>query len=153
MSGDIAMAAHKITGLPLPTLDPDAATKAYVDAGGGAKFKTLHLTRDLTLADEPIAYTGVGFTPSLLLFYSITDSYNTSSWGFATSPANQRCYFGGFTTPVIQAFADVIWAYDDPLINGGEGWLLTIDPDGFTIGWYKTGIPNGNADFYVICLA
>lgn len=32
MSGDIAMASHKITGLPAPTLNPDAATKAYVDA-------------------------------------------------------------------------------------------------------------------------
>jgi hypothetical protein len=35
MSGDIVMASHKITGLPLPTLDPDAATKAYVDAAPG----------------------------------------------------------------------------------------------------------------------
>lgn len=35
MSGDILMASHKITGLPAPTLDPDAATKAYVDASGG----------------------------------------------------------------------------------------------------------------------
>ena len=38
MTGDILMAAHKITGLPAPTLDPDAATKAYVDAGGGGVF-------------------------------------------------------------------------------------------------------------------
>jgi hypothetical protein len=35
MQGDIAMASHKITGLPAPTLDPDAATKAYVDAAPG----------------------------------------------------------------------------------------------------------------------
>jgi len=34
MQGDINTDGHKVTGLPLPTLDPDAATKAYVDAAG-----------------------------------------------------------------------------------------------------------------------
>lgn len=32
MQGDIDMGTHKITGLPEPTLDPDAATKLYVDS-------------------------------------------------------------------------------------------------------------------------
>lgn len=31
MKGDVDMDGNKITGLPVPTLDPDAATKAYVD--------------------------------------------------------------------------------------------------------------------------
>lgn len=36
MQGDINMADHKITDLPTPALDHEAATKKYVDDGGGA---------------------------------------------------------------------------------------------------------------------
>jgi hypothetical protein len=39
MAGNIDMANHKITGLPDPTADTQAANKAYVDAGGGGGAK------------------------------------------------------------------------------------------------------------------
>jgi len=38
MTGDIAMATHKITDLPQPTLDQDSATKKYVDDAPGADY-------------------------------------------------------------------------------------------------------------------
>jgi len=48
MQGDILMASHKITGLPVPTLDPDAATKAYVDAAAGGADYPMKLKPALT---------------------------------------------------------------------------------------------------------
>jgi hypothetical protein len=153
MSGDILMASHKVTGLPLPTLDPDAATKAYVDAAGGAKIKLLSISRDLSLADEDVSYSGVGFTPSILLIYARVAGYATSSWGFAKDNANQRCYFAGETTNKLWSYEDTIWAFNDANTDGQEGWLLTIDTDGFTIGWYKSGNPVPTCHAFIICLA
>lgn len=88
MSGDILMATHKITGLPLPTLDPDAATKAYVDAAAApfdpfAQFLEFipWLTLDAMLIGGDAGYIIGAYGSNLLIATNTapdTDAYLTT---------------------------------------------------------------------------
>ena len=53
LTGNIDMGTHKITNLPAPTVDEDAATKGYVDTGLAEKSDTnhTHTADDVSFAD------------------------------------------------------------------------------------------------------
>lgn len=49
---ELAMSSNKITGLAAPTVDTDAATKAYVDASGGGGSSTLAGLTDVNISNR-----------------------------------------------------------------------------------------------------
>jgi hypothetical protein len=136
MQGDITMASHKITGLPVPTLDPDAATKAYVDSATPPPLQATPLRIPID-ADSPlgaVSYIGIGFQPTLLLALGACDQLSALCLGFATGPsANYDLtlsilldYYGA--SQIFQEFYDADW-------NGLYANLQSFDPDGFTLYW------------------
>jgi len=101
--------------------------------------------RDNTVADGTQAVTGVGFTPSYVLFFSATAPVSVSGTiGFATATTG-RSFFSNHANS-----ADTFNLDDDsPLrtvnvaATTNEGDLTSMDADGFTITWTKVGAPTG----------
>lgn len=133
---------------------PDAAADyvATYDASAAAVKKVLlqnintlrvkagNFTRDMTAASGNVAYTGVGFTPKALIFFSAGGSnFDLLSWGFSTSGV-------GVSTTIYDT-ASQTSAVDNALALYDSGStaqfldLVSYDADGFTVTWTKAGSP------------
>lgn len=154
MQGDINTDGHKVTGLPLPTLDPDAASKAYVDAatGPGLQANIISFTREGDTADGPVSYIGVGFQPKALLLIGMSTSLDNNSLGIATGPGNYHDLAWLLNIHDVGGTDLLLEFYDDDW-NGIYAELASLDPDGFTITWTKD-IPLVTTIYvHALCLA
>lgn len=123
----------------------EKAVKTYAD-GGLANVYVGTLTRDVSVANADVAYTGVGFTPKAVIFINAMGSVSQdiSSMG-ADSVSVRGCKFadtarGGHLTPdTRQSIIAMVSAGP----NYHTGRIKSMDADGFTITWAKTGAPTG----------
>jgi hypothetical protein len=102
-------------------------------------------TRDTSVGNGNVAYTGVGFQPKAVIFFHSLSGTFTSSWGFISASSGNSvgyCISSDSGTALASRdtgiFADVthISAYNDVI-----GY--TFDADGFTLNWRKIGSPTG----------
>jgi hypothetical protein len=104
-------------------------------------------TRDLTSVSGPQAVTGVGFKPSYVIFHSVLQGTQATSWGMDTGPSGQsECIRGNGTTD--ENFYTSTQSIYVPVANGSTGQfgnISSFDSDGFTITWSKFGSPTGTA--------
>lgn len=143
------------------TLASDSATllatqqsiKAYVDAAA-VSYKIGSFSRDVSTATGTQAVTGVGFQPRLLVLLS----------NLGSSPATGASFTDGTNHGLIynqHAFSANSWANSSTNIvtieqgsgNQYNGALSSLDSDGFTISWTKTGSPTGTATIYFLALS
>lgn len=107
--------------------------------------KVLFFDRDMTTATGTQAITGVGFSPSSVIFDWSASSATETGHGF--NDGTTRCcrYYHG---------TDLTWAArtNSPIMvhetssNYQEAvGGVTFDTDGFTISWTKVGSPTGTA--------
>lgn len=106
--------------------------------------KVLRFTRDPTLATGNVAYTGVGFKPSAILFMGAQAvSPNVGFNGFVDSSRTGFSIFdmaaGQGAQPNTSAFTCGSGA------NFQSAQVLSYDADGFTLAWTRTGAPGGSA--------
>jgi hypothetical protein len=108
----------------------------------GVSVFTGSFTRDLTTASGSQAITGVGFVPKAVLFTMSAGGGARFSDGFDTQTARGSTYTNGSAT--FNADSRSIVA----LTSGSDfqyAQIATMDADGFTLTWTKTGSPTGSA--------
>jgi len=138
------------TGLPLATgIVPGAANlKAFVNAAGTAPewangIKLGTFSRAIDAADGDVSYTGVGFKPSLVLFFGGTaatiaatflgGSNGTNHYSLNNYPTAGQVYIAS----AYCIFLSTPTSSDYEVAN-----LKTLDSDGFTLTWIKGGNPS-----------
>jgi len=103
-------------------------------------------TRDTGAASGDVAYTGVGFKPSQIIFIGCENTINSKhSIGFDDG-TNHWCYQGVYSTPgllVSDATVSILLQQDAGRLQ--KGLIKTFDADGFTITWTLLSDPSGNA--------
>lgn len=114
---------------------------------GDKRFFTGSVTRDISLTNGSVAYTGLGFKPSSLSFYSVIPSSQAVSWGFTDCTTVNKGLSQGYNTkPVYDSWASAsIILTDQTEANYETGQVTSCDTDGFTVSWAKTGSPVGTA--------
>ena len=102
--------------------------------------------RVMNVATGSVGYTGVGFRPRLLLFVSPSGGINGGSWGHATAADQGGQYDNNAATAndfAQMAVTSCIRAVESGTANYA-GKLASMDIDGFTIDWTRTGATTGN---------
>ena len=123
--------------------------KMFMNAAGtapqwasGSKLGTF--TRDVATVSGDVSYTGVGFKPSVVILMSTIDATSRVSIGLDDGTTHY-CVYGYYTSAGEwrMSAADSIRTYLDES-NYHTGKVKTMDADGFTVTWTKTGILTGN---------
>ncbi len=97
-------------------------------------------TRAPGAASGSVAYTGAGMKPrALFAFGSQGGSVNVSFFGFCDAALNQACLFDG--TNLFYNGANLMMIGVSAARQ--EALVTSLDSDGFTIAWTKTGAPGG----------
>lgn len=101
-----------------------------------------YFTRDLTAASGDVSYTGIGFTPSRILFIGgISDSI---SWGVDSITEKNCCnIYLGAAISVSNNYS--IIARTSASSNYQRAVVSSFDSDGFTLTWTKNNSPTGTA--------
>jgi hypothetical protein len=149
-----------ISPLTLAALVPalgSANLKQFMNAGAtspewasGVKIGTF--TKDSADAGADVAYTGVGFKPSSVIFLCNVSTTTATSIGFDTQSAH------GVIFDRYAQTASVNWAGNSSYsiiicIGVGveyDGAIKTFDADGFTITWTKTGNCTGTISVFYL---
>lgn len=158
--GDFTIENNRLNGTGyLPFQGTDTAIYATKFYYGTLSNKVGSFSRDTTVATGTQAVTGVGFRPRVVLFFAAQSNTGEASFGFAdqvigattlsNSNVNSRTATSAGT---FETNASAIFAF-----QGGsdyyEGLLSSLDTDGFTISWVKTGSPTGTLDVTYVALA
>lgn len=106
----------------------------------GSRFKIGSTTRDISTASGTQAVTGIGFAPKAVIFLAVVQSSTEASWGFddATTHLSLRLQNTIWTNAATESIV-----YDDNAGKDYSGHISSMDSDGFTITWTKTGLPTG----------
>jgi len=116
----------------------------YTTLDLGAMQSTVgSFTRDISTATGTQAITGVGFLPKVVFFLTVEDTGNMASWGFGNSATALTTY--NTDNAAAGTFATTTGAIrvQDGAADIYTGGLNSLDADGFTIAWVKTGNPTG----------
>lgn len=116
----------------------------------GLRSKIVSFTRDLSSSAGNVAYTGAGFKPTCVIFFS---NYATATVYISAGFSDQTG--GGASIALLNGTATFT---SFPIYIGNNtgayqtGAISSYDADGFTITWAKTGAPSGTPQFYALCL-
>ena len=112
--------------------------------GAGLTSKQGLFTRDMSTASGSVAYTGVGFQPTSIIFFSSYGSAGYASWGVVDSSLNGACTsdYTNVTTDSYEYFGDEI-RVNSTHPNRYKGYVSSYDTDGFTIQWTKDNTMSG----------
>jgi len=119
-----------------------------VPAGAALTSKVITSTRVLSVASGDVAYTGVGFTPTVIHAIACeTSSTGVSSIGFSDSAKNNycNCFYGALGGAFLMKVGSTGTSYQTAIVK-------SYDADGFTLTWTKTGSPTTTANLYFLCL-
>lgn len=115
----------------------------------GANFKVGAFTRDVSAASGNVATTGVGFLPKVLVIMGVINAAPQMSIGF----------YDGTAHGCIAMYTNDAWTYTASYITFcqfGSGSseqkasVASLDADGFTLTWTKTGTPTGTFAMYYL---
>ncbi len=130
-----------------------SALKLFADSNGDviahSGVKVGSLTRDTSLASGTQAVTGVGFKPSAVIFLANVIDTTQDSIGYDDGTNKQVLYsvylyiagahrLGGSNS--------ILLVQDNNIAIYYSGYISSLDSDGFTITWTKTGAKTGTAD-------
>lgn len=149
------LASPAFTGTPTaPTASADTdttqlATTAFVHANLG--FKVGNFTRDTSTASGTQAVTGVGFQPRAVIFLANQSGTKEMSVG-VDDGTTKGCVYQQTTAGNFGVNANAIVADESSGVNNYIGSISSLDSDGFTISWTKTGSPTGTLSVYYLAL-
>lgn len=128
-----------------PTYATPAATPSLTSHAGS-------FTRDIAGTAGDVAYTGVGFIPTAIMFSYMTTDGKCVGTGFVDSAKNMTSYFSAQASGYVTgASLSTRCVY----LSNGSGTdqtalLKTFDADGFTLTWAKTSTPTGTGNISYI---
>jgi hypothetical protein len=103
--------------------------------GGIEKINGGYFLRTLSLGSGTQAVTGVGFKPSVVQFYSMTQVSTAGGWGWDTLSA-RSCMTAEFDLTRFNATSvDSIRLQDNTTGYDIGAKITSLDSDGFTITW------------------
>ena len=109
--------------------------------------KILSITRQMSAASEDVAYTGVGFKPSMVDFQGVRGNVSLSSGVSDGTVHYCATHYGAvfsYNTYAVELFEDES--------NYQAAIIKTLDADGFTLTWTKAGSPGvATANVIVKC--
>lgn len=120
------------------------ASGVYIPTG----FKIVSFAHDLSLTGTQ-AITGVGFTPRAVIFVAGNND-NKFSVGFDTG-VNSVCLLSYGNNLYTRHIGHSI-VYSDQTSTESMGYISSLDADGFTVTWSKTGSPTGNLGIGALCI-
>lgn len=141
VAGDFALAKYEGSG--------NWRILSYVRSDGtpvgGAKYKVGLTTRDVSLASGSQAVTGVGFKPKCIDFIVNINGTVAASWGFddGTTAEGMLTNNGGTAGQFSSSTSSIFIVVSAG--NTYTGKISSLDADGFTIAWTKSGSPTGTA--------
>lgn len=115
----------------------------------GATMKIGSFTRDTTAASGTVAYTGVGFKPTSILFLAIIDGTNAMSVGIDDATTSAGIFYN-VTTFGESGLKAIFLA-----VSGGNNQnakISSFDSDGFSLDWTKNGTPTGTGSIYYLAM-
>jgi hypothetical protein len=118
------------------------------------RAKNITISRALNAASGNVSYTGVGFTPSAIVFFH--DQFNTGIFGMGLADSTGITSFSTYNN-LPSALHSGTLLLQSTMSPGGansqSGALLSYDADGFTLVWTKTGSPPAEtATIFALCL-
>lgn len=129
-----------------------ANSKLFMNAGATAPewadgIKIANFSRDMASASGDVAYTGVGFKPSAVIFFaSVAGAAGLSAGG--SDATTHGCIFDAhINTASSWSYSAAICIY---LLTASAGTyqcaiVKSMDADGFTLTWTKGNSPSGTA--------
>jgi hypothetical protein len=114
------------------------STGLYVT--GSSSFKVGTFTRDMTAVTGDVAYSGVGFSPLCVLFFSTETTL--LCWGADTVTnkymMSQQAVGGAY---YLNTGSSIQILTSSAPLTGQGAFIKTMDADGFTLTWAKSGTP------------
>lgn len=119
------------------------------------RFKAGSITRDISTASGTQAVTGVGFKPKAVIFLqNATSAWNSGSVGFddGSAPFAVANNNGASAGTWIASALNSIVAAPNAGITDAVAKITSLDADGFTLTWVKTGSPTGTTNIFYLAL-
>lgn len=114
--------------------------------------KGVLFTRDMTAASGTQAVTGVGFRPRAIIFLAGQDGQARASWGFYDGATSQGLGPGGSASQFVSDGPWCILIATTISVTEQQAAVTSLDADGFTLTWLKTGSPTGTGRIIALCL-
>jgi hypothetical protein len=137
--------------------DGEADYLASYDASAGAlkkillhratKFKVGNFQRDVSLAGSNQAVTGLGFKPKAVILLANIAATARASIGFTHDPSVANSIYNnhGQTADTWNTDTGNLVHLKQSGTDFATAFLASLDSDGFTVTWTKTGSPTGTA--------
>jgi|WetSurMetagenome_2_1015567.scaffolds.fasta_scaffold1217985_1 hypothetical protein len=127
---------------------------AYPSQGNAKEVSTEKLktfTYDLSTASGAQAVTGIGFKPRALIAYSTTSGKGTC-FGMCDSALGVSCAYGETSYfPNKSDTTKLLHHVGNAGVDEAACVVASLDVDGFTLTWTKTGSITGTATIQVTC--
>lgn len=137
----------------VPFRDSDTAISADTLLFGSLSVKVGSFTRDMSLASGTQAVTGVGFKPKAIIFLANVNNTGQTSIGIGALPNTATGPFSSVSLNSRNATATGTWSTNSGTVFAYQsgsayynGNLSTLDSDGFTMSWTKTGATTGTLE-------
>ena len=117
---------------------------------GTNNTKIIQFTRNVSLTSTQTV-TGVGFTPSLVMFFTTINAVNTIATGFDNGSTFFQIHFAptAATWANSSPSASIIAAVTDTAYTYAN--ISSFNSDGFVLTWTKVGSPTGTATILALC--
>ena len=137
--------------LYINTLSSNAQTQ--ISAKGdmsyaNTRFTVITATRDFATATGNVAYTGAGFAPKAVMIFAVGETFTAATWGMSdgTTSSGIADYSVAGTGANLWTSSGGNWVNLQKAAGEGQGaTLASLDADGCTLAWTKTGSPTGTA--------
>jgi len=121
------------------------------------QVKVHTFTRDLTLASGDVSITGIGFRPRAVIILArsnVGSNSKPTSLGFCDLLLNSMClqHRGSNTNSQFNADTSNVIVLEELANVDQKALLKSMDSDGYTLTWTKTGNPSASTGT-MVCLA
>ncbi len=145
-----ANAANGVVTLNGSSQLPAVSGALLTNLSGFSKEFIGNFTRDMSTANGTTVVTGVGFKPKIIIFFSTIDQL---SGGAIDIGALDGTHGGGVELyPSVSAPSGASIELRVSVSVNQAAVLTSLDTDGFTLTWIKTGSPTGTAYVYYLCI-
>lgn len=141
-------------GVSLPDQSLEKLQESPFGAYTVGRFVIGTFSRDTTLASGTQSVTGVGFRPYFLYFLGAEGGTREVTWGFENGTTRQGIAAeGGAAGTTFAPQAGRSARFDEGGSNIYDITSATMDIDGFTVTWDKTGSPTGTVTVQYMAFA